>query len=557
MKLKAIVLALSAIPFATFAQGATLGNATQNTSATNTYFSNETPIKAGFGYSSDMEQTAPIACYNTTHSASGEQEILALSNAMSYSDFLKTVRSSFRGSGGIGSFSFKARAKFFRSLESKSYSMSLNYASVLYQNVNVQPAGYGLQALNSFGQSAYDNGQNKLFGIVCGDKYYDNYAQGAELFLAIKLQFNSESQKQTFEAKAKGGFGNIFKASAKIQKVATENHIAGNMELEAYQAGGDSTQLGKILNNAPDGKYYALTCNLDNLTACENAAQGLVTYGSATFPAQVSFTGSGKGLNPLGEGFASSVSISKVGLQVPASLVTPQIKQDRQTLGEELLENQYYQDKLGALVNHYPVAWDEQSNTYKSAGKYYNRAKNNVDTLLNPETGGLACYTEPQQCPTIYSNIQAELKPISYSNDLNGFLSKLKSEHIFNIVIPNGKGGANKSNGIIYPIGNGKWGFYDDPSLIIPGYCDVDITKIVTQPIITPTSFDATFDFRDHIYHGNIQGKYELTSTDGGKEYNGKVYGWWNTWSPIGPQPSSSNPYYFTAYSPTKQSKKH
>lgn len=553
MKLKALVLALAAVPFVASA-GATINEANGFDVPGNNYYDGAVHIEPGYGYSSDMHQTAPFACYQQTATENPHDEsIVRLSQAMSYSDFLSTVHASFNASGGYGLFSANADADYFRSLQDRSYSLSLNYAYVLYRNNNLQLGGYGEKALTPWGQSAYDSGDNPLFGVTCGNNVYTSYALGASLLMSIEIKFASSEEKQTFTAHAGASFGDIANASAEINKEVNQYHLHGSVTIQAYQSGGTPSNLNKILSKNSEGTYYALTCHLDKMDDCIQAANGILAYAQNEFPKQISYS-QNKGLSSLGIGFASYQPISKIGLKNPQSIVTTAIKQDRETLASELLESDYYKDHLGRLVDDYPVVWNVSSSAYKDANYYYKQATKNVMTLLspqNPQEGGAGCYDEPGECPEIFDNIQEKVVPISYSKDL-GFLSGVKN--IFDMTGGlNSQGLGTTTYGVIYPInGSGdEWGYvnsYPDP--VNP----FTITQIVIQPKVTPTSFTGKFAMWQANWRKTRYPDYTLKSTDGGKSYTGTVVGWWNNGTTVPGQISPMiNPYYFTAYQPIGQ----
>lgn len=378
-------------------------------------------MAAGGGYSTDTQQTAPQLCYNAAVSSTTEQSSsIVLSTAQSFSDIQNSIHESIAVKGKFGMFSPSASASYLRSIEDKYYSLSLNYYAIYHNIANIQLDGFGLTALTDLGRVFYNNGNNSYFGLACGDQYFSAYKQGAMLIMSINVEFKSHYEKTQFEAKAGVSFGDIFSASGDVQRIASQYGISGSISMQAFQIGGDPSQLSKILNKNGNGDYYVLNCNLDAMNNCVSAASGMFDYAVNIFPTQFSFP-SNSGLTPLGVGFATYQPIYYIGLTSPPSFVTTQVIYDRDFLAMKLDENQYYQQRTENLLNGYPVAWGVTSDLYRSLEKLHNTAQRNIEIIMrssNPQEGGLGCYAFPDKCITITQDIIAKLVPIT-SNDLS------------------------------------------------------------------------------------------------------------------------------------------
>lgn len=388
----------------------------------------DTGITAGAGYSNDTQQVAPQYCFAAKAGPlSGVENHLNLDTALSFTDIEQQLKFSVSASGGYGMFSASAEASYLRQVEDKDYSFSLNYYEYADGTVPVQLEGFGEKALTPVGQQFYQDGQNKYFGVSCGDNYISSYKEGALLTMALNIKFRSHYEKEEFEAKAGASYANIFSASAHIQEIATTYHMEGQVSIQAYQRGGEPSQLSKILSKDPDGKYYVLSCDIQHMDDCTRAADGLLAYARNDFPNQFSFEHN-TGLTALGLGFASYEPIYRLGLKQPDSFVTPQVLNDRKMLATDFKNNSYYDSKLDTLVNGYPVSWDMNSDFYTQLATLQQKAKNNVDVLTgpadNPSAGALGCYNTPEQCDKIYQTLQSNLQPIT-AKDLQ-FLAPLE-----------------------------------------------------------------------------------------------------------------------------------
>lgn len=457
-------------------------------------------ISEGGGYSSDSQQVPAQNCYNATAQAgSGSNSVIKLSSSMSFSDLQNQLQIDVSTGGGYGMFSGSAEAKYMRSVEDKDYTLSLNYYEYMYDTVTVQLNGYGINALNPFGQQSYQNGKNPYFGIICGDNYINSYQQGAILVMSINIEFASHYEKDQFSAEAGSSFADIFNAAGSISDIAIKNNIKGFVTMQAYQAGGEPSQLSKILSKNSDGSFYILSCSLQNMQNCVNAANNLLNYASELFPSQISFLNN-TGLTPLGQSFITMNPIKYLGLVTPPSLVNQTVLEDRILIANALKENQYYEQKFYELLNSYPVAWDTTGTFYQTAQNLYHQAQNNIEVVTspsNPAQGGLGCFYYPDECISIYKNIQSQLVPIT-ANDLT-FLDQIQ----YSVPV---------AGGIFYNNGgdlSSSWTALPQGSEYITGVRSVyinDTYYMYNVDVNTPDSFN--------IYS-------EATKAPGGLTYNG------------------------------------
>ncbi len=489
-------------------------------------------IPAGRGYSSDSLQIAPEACFNISSTKiSGQQAYAQLGTAMSFSEMQSELKIDVSSKGGVGMFSAGAEATYMRSMEQKDYSLSLNYYTYSSEKVSVNIAGFGQEALTSTGQSFYQDGKNPYFGLICGDNYIDSYEQGGMLIMGINVEFASHAEKEQFSVGASGSFGDIFSAAATISKVASEYNLKGSVSMQAYQIGGNPAEISNILKESSDGDYYALSCNLNAISDCQDAASGMLSYAKYNFTDQISYPHN-QGLAPFGVGNVEYLPIEYIGLTTP-SLVNQTILDDRITLADSLVENRYYVQKFHELVDTYPVSWNLTSNFYQKSQVLYKQAQHNVDSIMsssNPERGALGCFDTPTECHIITKNIMQTLQPISQS-DLN-YLERVK--HYY--AEPGGSGV------LLYPNGDdGDWATINTN----PSSCTA---QGFTYCTITPDYYAINYgvycsdlgDTRWYHYNG--------TSTNNGETYQGTLYYDAGGWSISETMTTNDNPYYFTAY---------
>ncbi|XP_051168963.1 uncharacterized protein LOC127286546 isoform X2 [Leptopilina boulardi] len=372
-------------------------------------------IIAGAGYSGDTQQIVPQVCYNATVSSTSEQQAyIQLDTSISYLELESKLGISVSISGKYEMFSAEAKASYIRSVQDRDYATSLNYYEYATNNVAVQLAGYGDKALTESGKGFYNDGKNPYFGLLCGDHYITSYQQGALLIMGLNIKFSNSQEKKEFEAKVGTAFGNIVSAAEKIQSISTMYKISGSVVIQAFQIGGEPSQISKILNKDSTGQYYALTCSLLTMANCIKAASGLLDYGKDEFSKQFSFKNN-TGLTPLGIAFSQYYPIEYIGLISPASLVTTEVIKYRDELTSKLKENDYYQQKLYPFFNMgYPI--ELEAAFVNNANSVLSKANNNIRILMKAHKGAADCFNLPDKCKSIKDSIDSQLENITISD---------------------------------------------------------------------------------------------------------------------------------------------
>jgi hypothetical protein len=54
--------------------------------------------------------------------------------------------------------------------------------------------------------------------------------------------------------------------------------MSGEVEITAFQLGGEPSKLADILSKDPNNNYYGLTCRFSEMESCVKAADGLLSY---------------------------------------------------------------------------------------------------------------------------------------------------------------------------------------------------------------------------------------------------------------------------------------
>jgi hypothetical protein len=199
------------------------------------------------------------------------ESFIKFDQSMTREQALEALSFSASGKGRYGLWSGSASADFARSFQSES------------QSVNMI-----LSRRDTSGTDRIDS--SKLTWLVkpgsanwfsaCGDSVVFETKKGGKLFLLYQLNFASQSDKRAFEGSIGVGYG-PFEVSANIKTVSERFKGRASVHLEAYQYGGDVSQLGRIFGSGSGG-YAVANCSLDTIERCNQILKNAVAYGTGT-----------------------------------------------------------------------------------------------------------------------------------------------------------------------------------------------------------------------------------------------------------------------------------
>lgn len=358
----------------------------------------EDVLRAGGGYSSDTKQVTQAKCFKVKLEVSGREESFQLSQAISSSDLEYKLGLHLSVGGLCALFSGDSKADYLKEVQEQEHTLSLNYFVSYSSRVTVDFSGWGIEALNDFGQRAYENGTNPKFGLTCGDYYIASYKQGAFLTMGLKVAFENYEEKVKFTAEADISANDIVDIFGNIEKTYNKTKISATISVHAHQIGGEPNRLSFIMDEN-------VICEVSKLDNCRNVAVILLGY-AKTFGNQIP---NDTRLEPLGE--AAYTPIDRVGLVRPGRLVTPEVFKNRRELVHKLKENQYYVEKFESLLRTYPVKLHHSFR--RTANSILQRAKSNVYALKDPQSGAVGCFTEPENCRQISDDLNTSIQNIT------------------------------------------------------------------------------------------------------------------------------------------------
>ncbi|MCT4635258.1 MAG: hypothetical protein N4A31_03295 [Rickettsiales bacterium] len=374
----------------------------------------------GAGFSSDSQKLVDgNRCFNSAiSSTSGGESLIKLDTWLLFDQFASSMNIDF-SPGSINVFLSEPEIDFYHSVQDDYLATSYNYYKVVSKTNSLSVAGYEDSILTEDAKLKYDNGENQYFNQICGDNIITSYKEGAMLLMSVKMAFYNHQEKVSFEASS----GDIGAFSTDISAWAKNTQAAGKISIIAYQKGGTPASLSNIFNADSDGNYYIISCLLQDMDACVNAANGMLDYANTDFPNQFDLN-TNENTTVLGAGQYEYTPTSDYNLTV-SSVVTPAILGERIKLSNELTENKgYYKPLSDAIVYNYPVELSTTSEGYADALSLNEQVNNNINVLLNPNSGAIQCFDVPQDCLKTGAAIQQRLDPVT-ANDL-GFVEQIK-----------------------------------------------------------------------------------------------------------------------------------
>ena len=180
-------------------------------------------------------------------------------------------------------FSVTPGGAFYQGLNSDSYDESIIY----HTNMDFKskddwlPGRINDSYINQLGLSKWHEGPD-AFSQTCGDEYIYSVGYGATLYVGIQLHFHSTGDKQKFDGHFSSTFDDLKSMLTGLEQWSDRFGDNGEVNVIAYQKGGDPTALQKIL-----GSSGANTCEIKDTTHCTQIVSAIMSYISNTFPEQL------------------------------------------------------------------------------------------------------------------------------------------------------------------------------------------------------------------------------------------------------------------------------
>ena len=266
-----------------------------------------------------------------------------------------------------------------------------------------------------------------LFRYYCGNKYVNQINWGASLYVAVKFNFHSVADKQTFDEAASASYGNIGSLSESLSKVIDKIDKNGSISVVAYQMGGDPTKLGKILGGKGDDAPI-VACSFDHLDSCDQLLNNVITYAISdtgdNFPTQVTV---GSPDIPVSAAPTGKVTDDYAGLAIfngAASQLSPDIIAARKRLAGQLTQTNKNINRANYLIN------------FSDYLPYKEKVQNELAKLIQNkpvlEQAGYICFDQLDNCLQAEKDANNQLQPID-QDILNGPTQKIYLNQTFAI----------------------------------------------------------------------------------------------------------------------------
>jgi len=365
------------------------------------------------------------------HYAGNVSNLISFSNSTSYDEIKKDLDVETSSHISIGLFSASEESSFIKATEDDAYSQTFYYSEILLMPGTVyEPDQYGTGNLSATGLAAFNSSDPTQFEKTCGDYFVQQQQLGGSLILAMKIKFNSASDKQTFSLNAKAGLGSLFDATGNIKGILNKTGIKANIEFYLYQKGGQPEELPEAFKKEAGKGYHNLQCSIDNFDECQAAVSDLIDYAKGSFPKQFVETSGGVKPNPavLKTVLQPYASIGITKSQVPLSQA---IINARKYLGQTA-ENtnkklEFFKHYLTSPLTVSPHMTEQTQSEVNGA---ISKLQSDLNLLEAPseQDGAIKCYSDPDQCLIVLSELQSKM----HDNDstINNLYKALKVSYL-------------------------------------------------------------------------------------------------------------------------------
>lgn len=181
-----------------------------------------------------------------------------------------------QGRARFGVVSVSAAAAFLSNSKSDSFSIASTYqANYEFKNLSLKDP-----VISPEMQKIKDNDFKWL--EACGDEYVAQLKLGAKIFFTIRIDFQSNEEKKSFEAQFSAE-APLWSAAAQL-KVASKNFSKRTkVTITTLQIGGEVDKISGIYGNEKN----LVTCSLGQFDTCKEVLESALNYATKEFPKQI------------------------------------------------------------------------------------------------------------------------------------------------------------------------------------------------------------------------------------------------------------------------------
>lgn len=277
---------------------------------------------------------------NPINSSGNNESNLYFSKSDSVSEVEDELTVSGSAKATVGLFTANTKASFARKLKSSSRAIVMLFKASAVTNTLILN-----EAASTWKDAELPTSPS--FFSQCGDTFVSQIKQGGSVYLLVRIDFSTESERVAYEASVAAAYSTA-DVTAEMKKVRQAFAGRAVVTVNALQVGGESEKLLNAVNG-----NYAVSCSLDNYEACEKFMAAAANYVS----------GSGKDVdinNALPANLARSPGNIQYALRdwsaigdvnVPAQNVSLATLEARERLKEQLEVQRDFQNRIAAVRN--------------------------------------------------------------------------------------------------------------------------------------------------------------------------------------------------------------
>ncbi len=364
---------------------------------------NDSRLQLGYGIYSPTGAPANAVCMTVTPTTfTNPQGNIFFSQTITRQQLKQYLNLSIDGKGGWGDLSASSSGSFVASSEDDNYSRNFNYLQDFSVDAGFNLQAWGIENLKPMYQSAFQQSPSAFLNY-CGDSFVNNAKAGAVIAVNVKIQFNNHTDQQKFDSNVSigGGMGNI---TGSIKRSNIASSMNATIQITATQRGGAPDELAKIFKNSASG-YYVTQCTLNNLDACNQVINGVISYASNL--SQQLRDGTGNLIQDRLFYYSPNVvQYSDIGIGNETQPLSRDVQNAQDTLLNTL--KQAKQDLI--FVSHYSKS--------PASAYFYADMRTflvNTETALNNQIQyiqreGTKCFAakEANQCPQVVTEMQSQ-----------------------------------------------------------------------------------------------------------------------------------------------------
>ncbi len=214
---------------------------------------------------------------------SNQQSDLGISQANIY-DLSNKMGVSISDRWGWGNFSSSFPARYLIKARDSRQDLNFNYYKSIRADISYKIPGAGNNILSEYARDILTKYGDDAFLSICGDSIISYAYVGAIIYINIGIHFDTNEHKKVFEESIFGKPMSISRIMVEFKKASASYAKNSLISIAAFQTGGDSEQLAKIVD-----RYDTIQCSSENIKICENTLNQLIKYALEDLSHQVDF----------------------------------------------------------------------------------------------------------------------------------------------------------------------------------------------------------------------------------------------------------------------------